>query len=77
MAIEREVNAQLGGTAPNPEIEIGWFEEDVITRFAGTGIQYALIDISSDHSVGAAPYVHRLSARLRVPTYCQGQEGCR
>ena len=49
-AIEREVNAQLGGAAPSPEIEIGWFEEDVITRFAGTGIQYALIDISSDHS---------------------------
>jgi hypothetical protein len=47
-AIEREVNAQLGGAAPRPEIEIGWFEEDVITRFAGTGIQYVLIDVSSD-----------------------------
>ena len=46
--MENEVNAQLRGDIPNPEVEIGWFEEDLIARFGGTATRYTLVDISSD-----------------------------
>lgn len=49
VAMEQEINAQLSGAEPSPDIEIGWFEEDLIARFAGADVACTLIDISSDH----------------------------
>lgn len=46
--MEGEVNAQLRGAEPNPDIEIGWFEEDFINRFGGRDIDYRLIDVPSE-----------------------------
>ena len=71
VAMEREVNAQLVGAAPTPEVEIGWFEEDFIARFKGTDIRYILTDISSE----ARAWEYHLSSIRHLQEYERQSDG--